>query len=115
MIEEQEILACLSDILIEVYLAESAVLRALKAEAARSRAPTMRDLTLVFVNDAAGRMEQSARQALAAISEGDELRGQLGLARRLLKWLPLNTVALRRRIAQRLCETGNYPALLAEK
>ena len=115
LIEEQEILACLSDILIEVYLAESAVLRALKAEAARSRAPTMRDLTLVFVNDAAGRMEQSARQALAAISEGDELRGQLGLARRLLKWLPLNTVALRRRIAQRLCETGNYPALLAEK
>ena len=60
-------------------------------------------------------MEAHARQSLAATSEGDELRGQLGLVRRLLRWQPLNTVALRRRIAKRLCELGNYPALIEGK
>ena len=72
----------------------------------------MSDLTLVFVNDAAGRMESRARQALAATLEGDELRGQLGLVRRLLRWQPLNTVALRRGIAKRLCAVGSYSALI---
>jgi hypothetical protein len=75
----------------------------------------MADLSLVYVNDAVARVEQCARQALAATSEGDELRGQLGLVRRLVRWQPLNTAALRRRIAKRLCEVGSYPALLSEK
>jgi hypothetical protein len=115
LIDEQEVLAALSDILIDLYLGESAVLRTLKARAAGAKAATMADLTLVFVNDAVSRMEHNARQALAATSEGDDLRGQLGLVRRLLRWQPLNTVALRRRVAQRLCELGSYPALLAGK
>ena len=67
------------------------------------------------MNDAVGRMELNARQALAAMSAGDELRGQLGLVRRLLKWQPLNGVLLRRRIAQRLCETGGSVPLVATK
>jgi len=115
LIEEQEVLANLSDIISDVYLAESALLRTAKARQAGGAASAMTDLTLVYVNDAVARFEQCARQALAATSEGDELRGQLGLVRRLLRWQPLNTAALRRRIAKRLCEVGSYPALLAEK
>lgn len=115
LIEEQEVLANLSDIISEVYLVESALLRTAKAREAGRQAAAMADLTLIYANDAAGRFEQCARQALAATSQGDELRGQLGLVRRLLRWQPLNTVALRRRIAKRLCEVGSYPALLAEK
>ncbi|MBI2928152.1 MAG: acyl-CoA dehydrogenase family protein [Verrucomicrobia bacterium] len=117
LLEEQEVLACLSDLVTDVYLGESAVLRVLKTEAARgeTKASLPRDLALVFVNDAVGRMELNARQALAAMSAGDELRGQLGLVRRLLKWQPLNGVLLRRRIAQRLCETGGSVPLVATK
>ncbi|HYV27273.1 MAG TPA: acyl-CoA dehydrogenase family protein [Candidatus Eisenbacteria bacterium] len=115
LIDEQEVLASLSDIISDIYQAESALLRTLKARQAGGKSTVMSDLTLIFVNDAAGRMEAHARQSLAATSEGDELRGQLGLVRRLLRWQPLNTVALRRRIAKRLCELGNYPALIEGK
>ncbi|MBI3852319.1 MAG: acyl-CoA dehydrogenase family protein [Verrucomicrobia bacterium] len=115
LIEEQEVLACLSDIISDIYLAESARLRTLKVRKSNVRQSIMADLTLVFVNDAVGRMEALARTALTATSEGDELRAQLGIAKRLLRWQPLNTVAMRRRIAKRLCEVGNYSALVAEK
>jgi alkylation response protein AidB-like acyl-CoA dehydrogenase len=115
LIEEQEVVASLSDIIIDVYLAESALLRTLKVRKAGGAAPVMSDLTLTFINDAVGRMDLQARQALAATSQGDELRAQLGIVRRLLRWTPLNGVALRRRIAKRLCEVGSFPALVAVK
>ena len=113
--DEQEVVASLSDMIIDVYLAESALLRTLKARKANGSSSAMTDLTLIFVNDAVGRMELQARQALAATSQGDELRAQLGIVRRLLRWSPLNGVALRRRIAKRLCEVGSFPALVAVK
>ena len=112
LIDEQEVVASLSDIIIDVYLAESALLRALKVRKTNGAAPVLTDLTLIFVNEAVGRMELQARRALAATSEGDELRSQLGLVRRLLRWMPMNTVAMRRRIAKRLCEVGSFPALV---
>src|SRR6266581_2014225 len=113
LIEEQEIVASLSDIIIDTYLAESAVLRALKASNSGAGSSTMSDLTLIFVNEAVGRMELQARRALAATSEGDELKAQLGIMRRLLRWTPVNSVALRRRVAKRLCEVGTFSALVA--
>lgn len=108
--EEQEIVGHLSDLIIDVYLGESAVLRALKG-----RSPIAGDLALHFVNEAVGRLELRARAALAATSQGDELRAQLGMVRRLLRWSPRNGVALGRRLATRLCEVGSYPALVAAK
>ena len=113
LIEEQEILGGVSDIISDIYLAESAVLRTLKARKAGRNWSVMADLTLTFVNSAVGRMEQQARECLTATSQGDELRAHLGIARRLLRWSPLNAVAMRRRIAKRLCEVGSYPALVA--
>jgi alkylation response protein AidB-like acyl-CoA dehydrogenase len=113
--DEQEVVASLSDMMIDIYLAESALLRTRKVRQSGSGYSALADMTLVFVNDAVGRMELQARQALAATSQGDELRAQLGIVRRLLRWTPLNGVALRRRIAKRLCEVGSFPALVAVK
>jgi alkylation response protein AidB-like acyl-CoA dehydrogenase len=114
--DEQEVLASLSDMIIDVYLAESALLRTLKARGANGAAvPVMTDLTLTFVNDAVGRLEFQARAALAALSQGDDLRTQLGIVRRLLRWSPLNSVGMRRRIAKRLCELGSFSALVSAK
>src|SRR5207249_1388491 len=115
LIEEQEVVANISDVIIDVYLGESALLRALKLRKASGSSSVAVDLTLIFVNEAVGRMEMQARRALAAISEGDELRSQLGLVRRLLRWVPVNAVAMRRRVAKRLCEVGNFPAMVAGK
>jgi len=115
LVGEQEVVANLSDIIIEIYLAESALLRTLKVRKTVGGAPMMADLTLVFANGAVGRLELLARQALATLSQGDELRAHLGIARRLLRWSPLDGVTLRRRIARRLCDVGSFPALVATK
>ncbi len=85
--DEQEVLMHLADITIDVFSAESAVLRAQAAARRRSapRASLHADAARVFVNDAAMRIDASARQALAATVEGDTLRTMLAALRRLLK------------------------------
>ena len=108
--DEQEVLMHLADIAIDVYSAESAVLRALAASQAKNRRAALHaDAAQVFVNDAALRIDASARQALAAISEGDTLRTMLAALRRVLKVTPINTVAARRRIADETVARAGYP------
>ena len=63
----------------------------------------------MYVNDAAGRVEIAARTALAAMAEGDTLRTLLAALRRLLKATPVNTVALRREIADAVVARAGYP------
>ncbi|MBI2517969.1 MAG: acyl-CoA dehydrogenase family protein [Opitutae bacterium] len=113
LIHEQEVLAVLSDITIDIFLGESAVLRALKARSRNAASTVHADLALIWVNDSVARMENRARDAVAHMATGDELKLQLGLARKLLRWTPLDTVTLRRRIATRLGVVGSYPALIA--
>jgi alkylation response protein AidB-like acyl-CoA dehydrogenase len=108
--DEQEVLMHAADILMDVYAAESAVLRASAASAAgNSRAALHVDAARVFVNDAALRIDASARQALAAMVDGDMLRTMLSALRRLSKTMPINTAALRRRIAGETVARGVYP------
>jgi hypothetical protein len=110
--EEQEVLAGLADLIMEVFACESAWLRTMKAgggeQGAEGKRREMEAMTLVYLDGAVGRMERTARGILASLAEGDELRGHLGVVRRLLRWLPLNTTALRRRIAHRVCERDGY-------
>ena len=107
--DEQEVMMSIADILIDTYQAESAVLRAIDA-AARSlpTAALQQDAAQVFVNDAAARVEFNAKQALAALADGDMLRMHLAALRRLLKPAPVNTIALRRRIADATVAKGGY-------
>jgi alkylation response protein AidB-like acyl-CoA dehydrogenase len=110
--DEQEILSLGADIIIDVYAAESAVLRARSARSAPSSqgaAALHADAATVFVNDAAARVEIAARTALAAMSEGDMLRTLLAALRRVMKVTPVNTVALRRRVADAVVERKGYP------
>jgi len=108
--DEQEVLMHAADILMDVFAAESAVLR---AEATSSRkagnASLHVDAARVFVNDAALRIDASAKQALAATVDGDMLRMMLAGLRRLIKVTPVNTAALRRRLADETVERGAYP------
>jgi alkylation response protein AidB-like acyl-CoA dehydrogenase len=107
--QEQEVLSFLADILIDTYAAESAVLRAQSAAAQKlSNAELHQDAARISVNEAAGRIELSARSALAAMAEGDVLRTQLAALRRLLKVTPVNTVVLRRRLADAAVAKGGY-------
>jgi alkylation response protein AidB-like acyl-CoA dehydrogenase len=108
--DEQEVLMHTADILMDTFAAESAVLRAMSASAAANpRAALQVDAARVFVNDAAMRIDASARQALAAMVEGDTLRTMLSALRRLSKTAPINTAALRRRLADETVARGEYP------
>jgi hypothetical protein len=107
--DEQEVLSYMADILIETYAADSAVLRAKAAATARHpQAALQEDATRVFVNDAAQRVEMAAKSALAAMSDGDTLRTLLAALRRLMKVTPVNTVAMRRRLAEATASKQGY-------
>jgi alkylation response protein AidB-like acyl-CoA dehydrogenase len=107
--DEQEVLSYAADILIDTYAADSAVLRARDARVAdEARAPFHEAAARVFVNDAAQRVEMAARNALAAMAAGDTLRTLLAALRRLLKAAPINTVALRRQLADTAVANGGY-------
>jgi alkylation response protein AidB-like acyl-CoA dehydrogenase len=107
--EEQEVLMHLANMLIDTFSADSAVLRAQAALGTRvTHAELHADAARLFVNDAALRIDASARQALAAMADGDTLRMMLAALRRLMKVTPINTVALRRRLADATVERGGY-------
>jgi len=109
--DQQEIVAALADIVIEIYAMESALVRAQKVEAIpqAGAAAAMRAAASVLLEDGAGRIETNARAALAASVEGDMLRTQLAVLRRFLKREPADTIALRRAVAAAVDAAGRYP------
>jgi alkylation response protein AidB-like acyl-CoA dehydrogenase len=110
--EQQEVLSGAADILMDVYAAESALARAqdaASAGAASAAAALHADAAMVFVNDAAARVEIAARNALAAMTEGDNLRTLLAALRRMMKVMPIDTVTRRRRLADAVVARKGYP------
>jgi alkylation response protein AidB-like acyl-CoA dehydrogenase len=109
--EEQEILSSISDIVIEVFAMESALLRAMKSmeKFGDEKSQIQKAMVQVYVNDAFNRLEGFAKQAFAAIAEGDTLRTQLSALKNLTRFTPVNTVALRREIADAVIKVGRYP------
>ncbi len=100
----------IADIAIEAYAMESAVLRAQKLAARNGVAESGLAIAMarVYLAGAIERIESAARKIVAAVSEGDMLRSQMAIVRRLAKHEPFNTVALRQKIAQRVIEAGKY-------
>jgi alkylation response protein AidB-like acyl-CoA dehydrogenase len=109
--EEQEILGSISDIVIEVFAMESVLLRAMKSmeKFGDEKSQIQKAMVQVYVNDAFNRLEGFAKQAFAAIAEGDTLRTQLSALKNLTRFTPVNTVALRREIADAVIKVGRYP------
>ena len=108
--DEQEVLMGAADIVIDTYSAESALLRAQAALDGNAAAAAFHvDAARTFINDAAARVEVTARSALAAMNEGDRLQTMLAALRRLMKVTPVNTVAPRRRLANEAVSRRRYP------
>jgi len=108
--DQQEIMGAIANMTIETYAMESAVLRAQKLAMrnGESGAANAIAMTRVYMAGAFDRIESAARMVIAAAAEGDMLRSQMAILRRLCKYEPFNTVALRQTIAQRVIETGKY-------
>jgi alkylation response protein AidB-like acyl-CoA dehydrogenase len=109
--DEQEILGLISNMVIETFAMESALVRALKSmeRPEDERSQIQKAMVKVYINDAFERVEGFAKQALAAIAEGDTLRTQLSALKKLARFNPINTVALRRGIVDTVIKVGRYP------
>jgi hypothetical protein len=108
--DQQEVLMGIADIIMDAYAMETAILRAKKLAAAQGEGAIARyiDMTRVFCNDAVERIEARAKNTLAGIAEGDELRTLLAALRRFTKLQPMNTIAARQRIAQDLISANKW-------
>ncbi|WP_029423226.1 acyl-CoA dehydrogenase family protein [Alicyclobacillus macrosporangiidus] len=108
--DEQEILADLADIIIEIYALESALLRTKKAIEKGLDADNKIDMVQVYAREAFDRIEGRAKRVLSAIEEGDTLRTQLAVLRKLTRVQPVNSKEIKRRIARRVIEAEQYLA-----
>jgi butyryl-CoA dehydrogenase len=108
--DQQEIMGAIADITIETYAMESAVLRAQKIVEGKGEATAALPVAMarVYLSQAMEKIESAARKVIAAVADGDMLRTQLAILRRLAKYEPFNTVELRQQIAQKMIERGKY-------
>ncbi|HEV7743828.1 MAG TPA: acyl-CoA dehydrogenase family protein [Pyrinomonadaceae bacterium] len=108
--DQQEILLGIADIIMDAYAMESAILRTQKLAASQGEDAAARyiDMTRVFCNDAVERIEARAKNTLAGMAEGDELRTLLAALRRFTKLTPVNTIVARQRIADAMIAANKY-------
>lgn len=108
--EEQEQLAHLADIMIQIYAAESALLRTQKRIAAGGEqgAATAIKMTQVFVREAFDRIESIAKECLAAMEAGDMLRTQQSILKKLARRSTLDLIGLKRQIAERVVKEEEF-------
>jgi alkylation response protein AidB-like acyl-CoA dehydrogenase len=108
--DQQEVMGAIADMTIETYAMESAVLRAQKLVESKGEkeAALAIAMTRVYLTQAMEKIEAAAKRVIAAVAEGDMLRTQLAILRRLGKYEPFNTIELRQKIAQRAIEVGKY-------
>src|ERR1700731_4634349 len=109
--EEQELIAALSNIVMEIYAMESCLLRAQKAATAKgeSSTQTLIDAARVFIAEAAESVENEAKRAVTAANEGDMLTTQMAVLKRFGKRAPVDTIALRRNVAAAGQAQDRYP------
>ena len=113
--DQQEAMGAIADMTIEIYAMESAVLRAQKmvegassSKQGEASAALPIAMTRVYLTQAFEKVEAGAKKVIADVAEGDMLRTQLAIVRRLSKHEPFNTIALRQQIAQKTIERGKY-------
>ena len=108
--DQQEIMADLADVITQAFALESSLLRARKlAASGKSSAGTATDMTRLLADESMALAEQAARRVLAACGEGDMLRTQLAILRRLARFTPADSVRLSHTIAKQCVQLERYP------
>ena len=101
--EEQEIILWLADMLMEIYTAESALLRCLRLREKQTGSCRREEIaSRLIMNQACDKVASAGRQALQGFASGDELKLLLLGLKRFTKQEPLNTTALRRELVELL-------------
>src|SRR5581483_5979665 len=108
--QQQEIMGSIADMVMEIYVMESALLRTMKMVASQGEAGAALPIamTRVYLSQGMEKIEHAARKIIAAVADDDMLRTQLAILRRLAKHEPYNTIELRQQIAEAVIEKGKY-------
>jgi alkylation response protein AidB-like acyl-CoA dehydrogenase len=108
--DQQEVMADLADMIVQAFALESGLVRAQKlATAGRNTAEIAVAMTGLLADQSIALVELAARRVLAASAEGDMLRTQLAILRRLAKFVPADAVALSRTVARHCIAAEKYP------
>ncbi|MFC1488564.1 acyl-CoA dehydrogenase family protein [Thermodesulfobacteriota bacterium] len=109
--QEQEVLAMLADMIIEIYAMESGLVRARKLmnKKGEKKAEYHVAAVKVYVNDTIPKIIHWARQVLAFVETGDALSARISAVERLAAYQPVDTVTLRRLIAEKIIKVQKYP------
>ncbi|WP_335870266.1 acyl-CoA dehydrogenase family protein [Bacillus sp. 2205SS5-2] len=108
--KEQEVLVNIADIVSNAYAMESAVLRTEKAIETQGLEKAQQKLlyTQIFCQEAFIEIEQHAKETLVAVETGDSLRMMLSALRKLIRYTPVNVVALKREASEKLVDAEKY-------
>ena len=108
--DQQEVMGALADCIMEVFALESCILRAEKLIAAKGEGAAKQAIAMTryYAAKAAQTVELSSRKVIATVAEGDMLRTQMAILRRLSKHEPADTIALGRQIAKHVLAAGRY-------
>lgn len=109
--EEQEIMMNLADVLIEVYAAESALLRTEKLVGQRGEEACADYMAMsqIYLSYAVDKINASAKEAIAAFTKGDEQKVMLMGLKRFTKMDLVNTKSLRRQVADTMIKENKFP------
>ena len=103
--DQQEVMGALADMIMEVLVLESTILR---TEKMQGRSPLAAKMTKYYAARSFRVLETAAERVIGSVAEGDMLRTQMTIYRRLAKHDAENTVALGRDIAVAMTEAGRY-------
>ena len=107
--KHQEVVMSLSDLFMETFAMESTLLRCQNLAATGNS--TANDICQVFLRDAISRMQAASQNVLSACS-GNDLERHMSKLRSLADYRPVNAIALRRNIAERLLGGERYIILI---
>ncbi|WP_444684846.1 acyl-CoA dehydrogenase family protein [Alkalicoccus luteus] len=108
--KEQELLANVADIVNEVFNIESMILRTEKAMArdGEDKAAQKLLMTQIYAQEAFNNIEAVAKESLVALEEGDSLRTMLSILKKLTRHNPVNLIAKKRELAQKIIAEERY-------
>ncbi len=108
--DEQEIVMNISDMMIDLFAAESALLRVEKMVDMRGTDTCAEQIAMakVYTYDAMENIRKNGKRAICGFAEGNELKMMLIGLKQLTKLMPFNTIAARRVIADKLIEANEY-------
>jgi hypothetical protein len=105
---EQEIVMNIADIMMDIFVSESLLLRIRKMDILGHNSELQGQMMKVYFNDAIARISKNASDALSSFADGDALRMMLNGVKRFSKYENVNVKNARRAVAKKLIEANAY-------